>query len=404
MLQQAAVEPFAQAWRKEAGLEFGWSQAAQNIAFAGLFGGALDAAGRTIGRVARGKPLAGTPDVRQPGAEPAPEGLAEPPRMPPPGEALDATLEAAARRLPEESPVRRAAEGDGPATIAIGEKLGSLSDDPDGVRGALAQLRHETLQEASIAEALQAADVEDRLAAHIRHVAEPDANPPAGAPLVHAPSDAGASSGAAIADAVDPAVVTALREGELAPLEAAALIRERPELAGEIPPTTATAQAIHALSRLSEPGFARVVDGTVPADWAAIVADAAPPARHADLLERLVRAAPRDATEARRVIAEMLQAPTDAATAAHLLGASDAGATALGGQPKARLRSPEFDEPVGDGAKLQADSLQPMGERALEAVTGSEPAQAWQQKLVDDLEAATGDADAGALVQACKLF
>ncbi len=391
MMQQAAVEPFAQAWRKEAGLDFGWGQAAQNVAFAGLFGGAVDAGGRTLNRTLRGKPLAGTPETPRPLPDAANDAAAPPSVHAPEaatnvrGEALDDALEAAARRLPEDSPVRRAAEGDAAATIALVEKLGPHSDDAAAVRGALDQVRMETLQEASIAEALQAADVEDRLAAHIRHVAEPDANPPAGAPIVHAPAAAETiPSGLPHAGSpVDPAVLTALREGELAPIDAAALIRERPDLAGEISPATETGRGIHALSRLSETGFAHVVDGAVPAEWAAIIADAAPPARHADLIERLVRAAPRDTPAARRLIAEMLQAPTDAATAARILGGHDAAPGARGAvsAPEGatqRVRAPEFDEPVGDGAKVQADSLKPIADR---------------QKGIEDLKAALRSVD-----------
>ncbi|WP_292055528.1 hypothetical protein [Martelella sp.] len=43
---QAATEPFVQRWRKEAGLESGWGEAARNVGFAALFGGVLGGAGR----------------------------------------------------------------------------------------------------------------------------------------------------------------------------------------------------------------------------------------------------------------------------------------------------------------------------------------------------------------------
>ncbi|MGE0698273.1 MAG: hypothetical protein AB7O57_04185 [Hyphomicrobiaceae bacterium] len=397
MMQQAAVEPFAQAWRAEAGLDFGWRQAAGNLLMAGVAGGALDAAGRSLNRSIRGKPLGGTPEPPRPANDVAPPA---PPREP------EAALDAAVHRLPEDNLARRAAEGDAGAIVELTGKLGVQADDPAAVRGALEQFKFETLQETSIREALGAADVEDRLAAQIRHLADPEAEPPSRPavadvigrstePVPLAPETAALLP----ADALER-----LRQGDLDPVTAARLIRDVPELAAELPGTTDLARGIHALSRLSDDGLAAVEQGSILPSYAAIVADAAPPARHAGMIERLAALAPRDEAEARRLVAAMMQAPTDAGTASRILGLGDPPAAAAADGPLTRTRAPEFDEPLSDGAKLQAESLKSLEERALDAVTGSGPAPAWMRELVDTLEAAKAEGDEAALVTACKLF
>lgn len=397
MMQQAAVEPFAQAWRAEAGLDFGWRQAVGNIAMAGIAGGVVDAAGRSIARGVRGKPLSGTPEL------PAPANDMTPPvARAEPGAALDA----AARRLPEDSIVRRAADGDAGAIVELTETLGVKADDPLAVRGALEQFKFETLQEASIREALGAADVEDRLAAQIRHLADPEAVPPS-RPSVSDVLARTAEPTSIAPEAVamlSPDAIERLRQGDLGPVEAARLLREVPELAAEVPGTTDLARGIHALSRLSDAGFAAVEQGAIEPHLAAIVADAAPPARHAGLIERLAALAPRDEAEARRIVAAMLQAPTDPATAGRILGLGDGSAAAVPDAQPARTRAPEFAEPGGDGTKLQIESLKGLEERALDAVTDAGPAPAWMRELVDTLETAKAEADEASLVVACKLF
>jgi hypothetical protein len=191
--------------------------------------------------------------------------------------------------------------------------------------------------------------------------------------------------------------LAALRDGALDPVSAAELIRERPELAAEVPVTTEAARGIHALARLDDAAFAEVRAGAVSPEIAAVVA-AAPPGTHADVLARVIEARPRDTAEARRIVAEAMQRSTDVETAGRLLGTPDAQETAV------RLASPEFDEPVGKGADTQTQALRGLEERAMEAVTGDGTPETWMRELVDAIAAADADADAGTLVSVCKLF
>lgn len=374
-LQQTAVEPIIASWHREIGLKYGWDDAAAKVAMGGLFGGLLDAGGRSLGRAALGRPMGGIPEPVRPGAA-APEVAPQKPRLP---ADLDGALEAAARALPEDHVVRRAAQNDGPALIELAEKL--VPDDDAAVRGALDAVRHETLQEAGIAERLRLAAGDDKLAerfradmareqleASLRHVSDPEQHPPS----FLAPSDAHPSGirrvdteapGVRRTEFLEPVPVDhpvrlALREGDLDPVAAAGVIRERPELAVEVPLTTETARGIHALSRLSGDGFARVADGRIAPDLAVIVADAAPAIRHAELLDRLAEARPADHQAARVMVARMVQQPIDHGTAGMLLG-GDAGATA-GVRASAEWAKPGS---IAEAAKKQADLLAPLAER-----------------------------------------
>jgi hypothetical protein len=392
--QQALIEPFTQQWRAEAGLDFGFRQAAGNILMAGAASGALDAAGRSAGRALLGRPLSGAPsgadtapgalDTRAPelgavandtapattvadadgstraGAQWAPEArnVQDP----------DAALEAAARRLPEGHPVRLAAEGDAAASIELVERMGISAEDA-AVRAALDQTKFELLQETSVKGFLDeanAADAQRRILLDslaretamedaIAHAADPETNPPPVIIRRTARPDADVSTAPGAQWAPEGATPTDLAE----------LIRERPELAGEVPVTTEAARGIHALARLDDAAFAEVRAGAVSPEIAAVVA-AAPPGTHADVLARVIEARPRDTAEARRVVAEAMQRSTDVETAARLLGTPDAQETAT------RLAAPEFDEPVGKGADTQTQALRGLEERA---------------KSIDDLQA-----------------
>jgi predicted GNAT family acetyltransferase len=432
--QQAIIEPFTQAWRAEAGLDYGIRQAAGNILMAGVASGALDAAGRSTIRALRGIPQSGVPDApsapprvdtaaneNEAPLAPAPDAAAPAaggqPKAPLSGDPLD-DLEAAARRLPEDSLPRRAADGDAKAEIELAEKLAPLSDDPDGLRGALGQRRFEVLQADEVAAALDAADRDASLAARLRrldadeeigraaeHVADPEAVPPS-RPVIVAEGAPDASREPR-ASGTTWASEGALRDGSLDPIEAASLIRERPELAADVATTTDTGRGIHALAALSDPGFARVADGTIEPAYAAMIAEAAPATRHAEMIEALAAARPRDMDAARRLVAEMLQAPTDAATGARILGL-DEGPVLGGGRidgPAAvwasegptrsaqRTSAPEFDEPTGEAAKLQVERLAPIAERAtrIEDLKLSLRAQAGEGPELPRLAAVTVD-------------
>lgn len=457
-VQQAAVEPFTQAWRREAGLDGGFSQAAFNIATAGLLGGVVDAGGRSIGRAVLGRPMRGTPapevaqpgqpargaadaaidpasaandaapgsalapsdaDLRQPARAPSDADLQRPAR----GAAdVDEALETAARRLPEDHPVRRAADGDPVALADLAERMLPHVDDPDGVRGALDQVRFEVLQEESIATGLHAAEQADVLARALRHMESPETEPFPIAPSVAQQAiqsvDAGTPEvGAPVRVEPPPmtpemaAAAARLRDGDLPPMEAVALIRDRPELAAEVLPTTDTGLGIRALARLDEAAWDMVTGGEASPEFGALVAQSVPPGRHADLLQRLAAVEPRDLDAARRALASLQAEPIDAASAAALLGASEAHTASARGAVGVESAAPDavtaklWDQPLGEGAKRQAEALSEVEARALDVMTAPDggPVPSWMRQLVDELDAATADADAGLLVQACKL-
>jgi GNAT superfamily N-acetyltransferase len=105
---EAAIQPFVQAWRGEAGLDHGVSLAAMNIGLSGLFGFGADAAVRST--IRGGRRLAGRPYR---GPDPVP-----------PIEALDAVAKVA----PPESVLRRAADGDEQALRDLARETGQDND------------------------------------------------------------------------------------------------------------------------------------------------------------------------------------------------------------------------------------------------------------------------------------
>jgi hypothetical protein len=121
---EAVVQPFAQAWKKEAGLEYGLKDAASNIAMAFGMGLGLDAGVRGISR--------GVRNYR--GHEPIldKQGLVTGWRKPLTDEQK---LEEAARRKSPNSVVRKAAEGDLESIKRLTKEQG-LADDP-ATKGAI---------------------------------------------------------------------------------------------------------------------------------------------------------------------------------------------------------------------------------------------------------------------------
>lgn len=120
---EAAIQPFVQSWRKEAGLDYGVSQAAIDIAAAGAFGAAADAGVRSAWRGVR--QLRGDP-YRGPDADGA--RLPEMPQRKASSSPLN-DLDTAARAAPEGSVLRKAAAGDEEALRAVAKDIG-LDKDP----------------------------------------------------------------------------------------------------------------------------------------------------------------------------------------------------------------------------------------------------------------------------------
>lgn len=411
---ETAMQPFVQAWRKEAGLPYGVGQAVEQIGFAALFGGGLDVAGRAA---VRGMRVARGGEWIAPRDAPVAAGP-ETPIVPP-----ERMLDEAAARLPPENPIRQAYEGNP-------EKLADALETADA-----AHLR-ELAREAQDGGAFSRYGIVDEwshrenLAQAIRHAESPDLEPPPGrahgeAPTTRTPdlTDEGKAPGrhfavdgkpvsyvqvAARQIQVDPETfqfkgggdvsgVTdrmsgvakwdplaagklvvfermdgtrviadghqrlglakrLIAEGETAPrldayvfreadgwapadvralaakknlqegsgsiIDAAKIMRERPDIVDKsVPLTSGMMRTARALTRLSDRAFDGVVAGVYPPAWAGLVADLVPDkARHGDVLDELVRMRPENLQQARIAIGDILAAPTRVDTQMTLLG------------------------------------------------------------------------------------
>lgn len=219
MVSQAGLEAHVQGWRARAGLEAGWRQASENILMAGVGGFAIDATGRSIARgvkAARGVEGMGGVFKDAPGAP-------EAPRVKP---SID-DFDAAARAMPEDSPVRRASEGATDALRQLAEETGATQQ-PD-VRGALQHLEARADLDRSVDEIRAAgateADAIWTLAEAIRHAGDPDGEVPPARP----PDAVARARGPDLSDDAAPAI----RPGETVTVEGRPVGRARIE-AGDI--------------------------------------------------------------------------------------------------------------------------------------------------------------------------
>lgn len=165
---EAAMQPFVQQWRKEAGLDYGLRRAAFDIGTAGAFGAGLDIGVRSGIRGVRR--AAGRPYLGEAEAAPAPSGQSSRARLPgatesaapaatersnvaspsqPPSprgaDAMSplAALEDAARNAPEGSVLHKAANGDEEALRTLAKDLGPNAD--PAIHRALAEIEIEKL-------------------------------------------------------------------------------------------------------------------------------------------------------------------------------------------------------------------------------------------------------------------
>lgn len=157
---EVAQQPFIKQWANEAGDPYGWDDAARSVAAAALLGGALDTAVRGGYRGVQ----------RARGLEPVREGaLITGWRSP---EEKAAALDAAAARLPEDNPVRRAAEGDVAAVREIAEATGTIED--PALRGAILAREMSDGLDAPPAMALDGGEGYAALAQALRSATDPD--------------------------------------------------------------------------------------------------------------------------------------------------------------------------------------------------------------------------------------
>lgn len=103
-----------------------------------------------------------------------------------------------------------------------------------------------------------------------------------------------------------------MQEGTGSAIDAAKIMRERPDLIDEtVPVTEGKLRTARHLSRLEPEAFDAVVAGVVPETWGALVGEtAADPALHKAMIDELARADIDTADQARLMIAEMQQLPT----------------------------------------------------------------------------------------------
>jgi len=170
---EAALQPMVQSWRAEAGLKSGFGEGVKNVGMAGLFGFGMEASGRTIAKGfsvllgSGGKPVS-TPAAAAKNA---------------PMEQLDA----AARNLPPDHPVRKAAEGDDDALLVVARETMPHADpaEMDAIRGAVASVQAERDIMRAKPEGVLDADHTDAMIKTVRHALYPDHHPaPARSPEV----------------------------------------------------------------------------------------------------------------------------------------------------------------------------------------------------------------------------
>lgn len=291
---EALAQPFIQGWRQQAGLDYGLGQAATQIAFAGAFGFMADAGVR--GAYRGGKRLLGSDTPA------APSGSLPDPRQAP----LDA-LEAAARAAPEDTPLRRAVEGDDDALAEVAHATGAI-DDP-AVRGALAELERRKLFGAP--PEVDRGEHAARLADAIRQSMDPELPPPGAAVRVRA-----------LAEGVEPDPRLA---GVKTPLEGARLLRELPDAAGALPLSPHKLKQAIGLSRLSDAAFERVAAGEIPPQFAAVIGNQVEDAgRHAGLVGDMAAAGVKSEKAAKLFVGQSLAGPTSAEAHAIRFGAGQA--------------------------------------------------------------------------------
>lgn len=115
-----------------------------------------------------------------------------------------------------------------------------------------------------------------------------------------------------------------IAEGTGNAVDAAKILRSRPDIGVDLPPTSALVRDAQGLAKLSDDGFGMVINKKVPAGYAAIVGRLAPdPKTHAELLGVLAKEQPENAIEAESMVRDALDAPAVQATMEDMFGASE---------------------------------------------------------------------------------
>ncbi len=114
-----------------------------------------------------------------------------------------------------------------------------------------------------------------------------------------------------------------LQEGSGTTIDAAKVIRDRPDIIdASVPLSSDAMRQARSLARLSDEAFGKVVAGVVPPNHAAMIGDLVPDkALHSGMVDELVAADPSNAREARFIVSELMQAPIQHEVQLTLLGA-----------------------------------------------------------------------------------
>lgn len=115
-----------------------------------------------------------------------------------------------------------------------------------------------------------------------------------------------------------------IAEGTGNAVDAAKILRSRPDMGVDLPPTSALVRDAQGLATLSDDAFGMVINKKVPAGYAAQVGRLAPdPKTHAELLGLLAKEQPDNAIEAESMIRDALEAPAVQSTMEDMFGSAE---------------------------------------------------------------------------------
>lgn len=114
-----------------------------------------------------------------------------------------------------------------------------------------------------------------------------------------------------------------IAEGTGSAVDGAKILRQRPDMEINLPPSSALVRDAVGLAKLSDDAFGMVVNKKVPPAYAALVGKYAPePGTHAELLAMLAKNEPENAIEAESMVRDALEAPAVQSTMEDMFGSS----------------------------------------------------------------------------------
>ncbi len=132
------------------------------------------------------------------------------------------------------------------------------------------------------------------------------------------------ADGISAEDARAIAAAKNIAEGTGNAVDAAKILRSRPDMGVDLPPTSALVRDAQGLASLSDDAFGMVINKKVPAGYAAIVGRIVEDERtHGQILDLLAKQEPASAIEAESMIRDVMDAPTVQATMEDMFGSSE---------------------------------------------------------------------------------